>query len=451
MRNRTPSARRQHQLILSLLPHGLHVLHFQRGLLGWKRANEARLRLPEGDDFLPRIQSQLSQCIVQWKLPSGARAHWVLAGDILGIVPPSGTETSLAAALPFNVHDTRTQPDSFGGDTPPSLMWIHKDWIAEIERISSQCQLELVEIYARAQLFQQYAARHTGAPKVVLEHEDGLLILHIFASNGMMLRTRILSSKDATTLHALLQAELAGLHSGADRQVGRQTHLLAPKELVNNPAEWHEFDCHALEKIAQADLLDRLWRSDLEGIVVRNTHDDVVKGIKTLSLSIGALGLVGLGLMVWHDGKLQQQIDDGRAQSRKDLPKVEAAKALKSRTLQMADAVHAGQALRESSPAITAFTQILANFPPAPATLLYVRTDDNTLAFVGTGEAASVEWLQERSFPGYEPLTEFPVPEFLQNNNPAIHFQSRRSTPRATAPSVTAIPASTAASRTATP
>ncbi|NUN59560.1 MAG: hypothetical protein HUU13_00370 [Burkholderiaceae bacterium] len=451
MRNRTPSARRRHQLVLSLLPHGLHVLHLQRGILGWKRANEASLPLPEGDDFLPKIQSQLSHCIEQWKLPSGARVHWVLAGDILGIVPPSATETSLAAALPFSANDTRTQPDLFAGDTLPSLMWIHKDWIAEIERISSQCQLELVELYARAQLFQRHAAQRTGATKVVIERENGMLILHIFASTGMMLRTRILSDKDATALHAILQTELAGLRSGTDGQADRQKQLLAPAELVANPSEWHGFDCHALEQVSQADLLERLWHSDLEGIVVRPTHDDIVKGIKALSLSMGAAGLVGLGLMVWHDGQLQQQIDDGRTKSRKDLPRVEAAKALKSRTLQMAEAVQAAQTLRENSASMTAFTQILANFPPAPATLLYVRTDDNTLAFVGTGEEASVKWLQERSFPGYEPLTEFPVPEFLQNNNPAIHFQSRKSAPRAAAPSATALPASTAASRTATP
>ena len=184
-----------------------------------------------------------------------------------------------------------------------------------------------MEIYARAQLFQLQAARRTGAPKVVLEREDGMLILHIFASSGMMLRTRILTSKDAATLHALLQTELAGLRTGTEDLTDRPTHLLAPTELVANPAEWHGFECHALEQIAEADLLERLWRSDLEGIVVRPTHDDIVKDIKALSLSMGAIGLVGLGLMVWHDGKLQQQIDDGRAQSRKDLPKVEIGRA----------------------------------------------------------------------------------------------------------------------------
>lgn len=451
MRNRTPSARRRHQLVLSLLPHGLHILHFQRSLLGWKRVNEAQLPLPEGEDFLPQIQAQLAQCIQQWKLPPGARANWVLAGDILGIVPPSATETSPAAALPFSATDTRTQPDLFSASERTSLMWMHKDWIAEIERISSQCHLDLVEIFARAQLFQQHAARLTGAPKVVIEEEDGLLILHIYASAGMMLRTRILNNQEAKTLHAILQAELAGLNANTDRKPERPYHLVAPVELLANPSDWQGFECHSLETITQADLLEQLWRSDLEGIVVRSTHEGIVKDIKMLSIAMGGIGLVGLGLMAWHDGKLQQQIDDGRAQARKDLPRVEAAKALKTHTLQMANTVHAAKVFRESSGPMTAFTQILANFPPAPATLLYVRADENTFAFVGTGEEASVKWLQERTFPGYGPLTEFPVPEFLQNSNPVIHFQSRKSKPDAAARPATPSPASAAASRTATP
>ena len=451
MRNRTPSAGRQHQLVLSLSPHCLHIVYFQRGLMGWKRANEARLTLLEGDDFLPQFQNKLFQCITQWKLPPAVRVHWIIAGDILGIIPPTPNEANASAALPFNANDTRIQPDQYKNSEQPSLMWMHKDWVAEIERISGHCQLTLVEIFARAQLFQRRVAQLAGALKIVIEQEDDQYFLHIFAATGMMLRTSVLSDKEATEPHSLLRAELASLNFSAADGQNREVHLLAPKRLIASASTWHGFNCQPLEKIADADLVEQLWRSDLEGIVIRPTYEDVVTNIKRMSIAMGVAGLTGLGLMSWHDGKLQQQIEEGRVQARKDLPAVEAAKALKLRTLEMADAVNAAKKFRENTGAMTAFNQILANFPPAPATLLYVRTDEKSLAFAGSGDETSVKWIQEKTFPGYEPLAELAVPDFLQSSNPSIHFQSRKSNSDAAVSTAAAPPTSTAASRTVAP
>ena len=52
MRNFSPSAGWRHQLVLSLSPHSLCILHFYRGLLGWKRAHELVVPLPEGGSVL---------------------------------------------------------------------------------------------------------------------------------------------------------------------------------------------------------------------------------------------------------------------------------------------------------------------------------------------------------------------------------------------------------------
>lgn len=448
MRNSTPSASRRHQLVLSLSPHCLNVIHFQLGLLGWKRTNEIQIALPEGEDFLPQIQSRLAQCSRQWKLPPNTRAQWVLGGDILGIVPSTTSETGAGAALPFAANDTRTQSDQLSDSDHPSLMWIHKDWVAEIERISASCQLDLLEFFARAQLFQREVARLSGAFKVVIEQEVDQYFLHIFGPTGAMLRTKILGGKDTAALHPLLKAEIAGLGPVFDEPQQPQISLLAPAQLIDTFSESQGFECHVLDERPPADLLEQLWRSELEGIVVRSTYEEVVQNIKLLSIALAIVGLIVTGLMMWHDGKLQQAIDDGRQLVRKDLPKVEAAKALKAQTLQMADAVQAAKIFRENTGSLMAFTQILANFPPAPATLLYVRTDENSLAFVGNGDQTSVKWLQDRVFPGYAPLTELPVPEFLESGHPAIHVQTRKApAPPAPLPSV-ALPASIAASRT---
>lgn len=451
MRNRSPSASRRHQIVLSLSPQYLYLLHFQWGLLGWKRKNVAQLALSEGEDFLTHIQTQLSKCVLQWKVPQDAYVYWVLAGDILGIVPSDASDVGLAAALPFGVGDTRTQPDLFSSKDRPSLMWIHKDWIAEIERISSHCQLSLVEVFARAQLFQRNAARFNGVLKAVLEQEEHQYFLHIFATTGEMLRTRVLDQQNFPSLQATLQAEFAGLSAGQSGEKPERAQLLAPAQLITLPSEWHDFDCHALAPISHLNSLEQLWRSELEGIVIRSTHDDLVRGLKLWSVALGAAGLACLGLMAWHDGKLQRQIEDGRVLVRKDLPKVEAAKALKSATLKMADAVDAAKTTRENTNSMTAFTQILANFPPSPATLLYIRTNEHTLAFVGTGDESSVKWIQERTYPGYEPLIDLPVPDFLQSSQPIIHFQARKSAPNSNSAPPAAPPASASASRTVTP
>ena len=159
MRLRTFSDTPGHQLVLSLTPESLHLLHLQRSALGWRRVHQEQRPLPAGDTFLAELQTQLQQCVQQWRLPPLTRAHWVLAGDILGLTAPAQPGTPASALLPFAAADIRSQPDLFARSEHPALLWIHRDWLAEIERISEQCGLQLVELYARAQLLQREAAR----------------------------------------------------------------------------------------------------------------------------------------------------------------------------------------------------------------------------------------------------------------------------------------------------
>lgn len=451
MRNRTSSAGRQHQLVLSVAPHCLIILHFQRGLMGWKRAHQKNLTLLEGDDYLDQIQKGISQCSIEWKLPVGIFAYWILASDILGILPPAPGEGNASTALPFSTNDTRVQPDTFSSPQQPSLMWIHKDWVAEIERISSHCQLQLAEIFARAQIFQRYIAKLPKHLKIVIEHAENLHFLHIFSATGMMLRTRILENAELSLLHSVLLTEISGLNFDTNFDRNKSFYIAAPAALVKDVPAWPGFERHALEKLTQEELMEELWRSDIEGITVRSTHEAVIKNIVVLSICMAIGGFFGLGLMSWHNNQLKQQIDEGRAQARADLHKVESAKKLKARTLQLADAVNAIKSSHENNGAMTAFTQILANFPPAPATLLYVRTNEKSLEFAGLGDGESVKWLQERSFPGYEPLRQSAVPDFLQSSNPSIHFQSQKLASSATTVDATASSTAVAASRTATP
>jgi hypothetical protein len=145
------------------------------------------------------------------------------------------------------------------------------------------------------------------------------------------------------------------------------------------------------------------------------------------SAALGVFGLLWQSVMLWHDGKLQEQISSTQGQIQKLGPKVADAKARKVRTLQMADALAAVHSVRKDSGAMDGFAQLLNQFPPPPAHLLYVRADSQTLAFAAHGDDTGVQWLKDKSLPGYGPLTAIASPEHLKNVSPEISLQATKS------------------------
>lgn len=421
MRHRFFSPSRRHQLIFSLAPASLRVLHLCRTWKGWVSAHEVRVALTPVDDSYLQLPQIIEEALRPWQLPDNVQAFWVLCGDILGIAAPEASgEVQPASALPFAANEVLTQVDHFTKSTPSALMWIHKDWADEIERICAHCHLELVEIFSRAQLFQGQAPTSNGALRVVLEQDEGEQFLHIYSSNGGLLRSKALKSPHAHT-PSELQLELAVL--------GRRAPLQVRSTAESAKALPEGLDCQIdiQPPWNPSQLLKDLWRSDREGVEIRPTHLNMLDSIKFASLFLAVAGLLGLGLMIWHDGKLEQQLEDGRAQARKDLPKVEAAKALKARTLQMDDLARADKALSENNSPMQALPTLFANFPPPPASLIYVLSNQNSLHFAGSGDESSVNWLKERKFEGFGPLEDWAVPDELSAKTPAIHAQLRRS------------------------
>lgn len=437
MLNRPSSSRqRKHQLVLSLTPRRLHVLHMHRGLTGWRRRGEHSAPLPDGESFLSEVQAQLQQCVAQWRVPTGARIHWVLASDILGVMaPPLAGNPQVAVVLPFAPSDVRTETDRFGSQEPPSMLWIHNDWVAEIERVSTACRLECVELYARAQMFQKAVAGLPGSLKAVLEGQTDAPCLHLYGPAGGLLRSRTVDTASQTPALADLlaveiaaQQALAGLDSAAPPAAGG-VRLLAPASVLSSLSDSTlptGLTSDRLVPLTEADLLEALWRSSLEGIVIQPTHDDLVQYLRLVGLGAGAAGVAALALMYWHDGELQRRIEQDRQQVRKNLPAVEAAKALKARTLQMADVVQAAAAIRDNTQPMSALEQVLASFPPPPATLLYVQADAGSVALSASGNAAGFKRLRETRWAGYGAPAEAPAPDFLQGHTGVLHLQARK-------------------------
>lgn len=436
MSNRFPPPPRRHQWVVSLSPHGLLVLHFQRGWLGWKQAHSHQAALPEGDDYLPSVQKVLKDCCRQWKTPAASDIYWVLAGDIMGVVPPApsaddATEPGAGAGalLPFASGAVLTQIDHFGQGAEKSLLWIHKDWATEIARISNACKLRAVEIFARAQLFQPLCGRNKNQTSIVLEADKDDYFLHIFAPDGAILRSRLVDKATLSDgLAGLLTVELASLPSNEENAPAKRFKLFAPAAQLPSKADWSH-SSQALPSTAPSALLEQLWRSGLEGIVLEATHHHLIQKINLWSMVAGGVGLAILATLLWHDGKLERQIEDTHEALRKQSPKVEAAKLLKAKTMWMADVVHAAQALEKDTETLAAFPQALAVFPPPPAALLYLRLDAKNLALAGTGDEAAVQWLHDHPVPQYQAFTDLPVPDFLAEQSISIHLQATKAPP----------------------
>ncbi|TXH34454.1 MAG: hypothetical protein E6Q94_04625 [Burkholderiaceae bacterium] len=434
------------------MPQGLSVLHLHRGLLGWKRAHEERLVLSDHDNDLTAVQTPLTELLKAWEVPESVGAIWVLAGDVLGVtLPPQG---STGPALPFPPNEVRTHSDGYSDSpnstqTQRSVLWMHKDWVAEIERISSSCGLELVELFGRGQLFQPWVAQHPNALRVLVESEGGDHFLHIYAASGKLLRTRVLNDgharvvQDPDAFRTLLKVEMLSLTSSQNTG-DIPIQLITSADLANHNAKGWE---SALERVVlpqrpPGDWLWGLWRSALEGIAVRPQHHTLVKSLTMGSAVFGVVGLLTLAGFAWDNNRLEAQVGTDRALARRQLPRVEVAQAQRLQALRMDDVVRAASPSPAQGDAFDTLLRGLAGFPPPPATLLYLQATPDTLVFVANGNASSQQWLKDKPAEGFTPYTEFTVPAALSESQPEIHLQARRLPPTAmaspTAPPTTA-------------
>lgn len=420
-------APRTHQVVLSLTPRCLRIVHLRRGLVGWRCAHEENLPTPEHHDELSAIAAALAERLQRWAVPQGCHAYWVVTGDILGVAapPPGGG----AAALPFPASDVRTHADAFGdkaaGTLPAPLLWVHKDWVAELERISTQCGLQLIEIFARGQLFQRAVGTSQRALRAVLEREGDENFLHIYATTGKLLRTRMLE-RDALsapqTLQALLKIEALAFGTGA---MLPELEVLDAGGLLGGPLEG--FTTSKLSPVSPRASLMALWRSSIEGIAIRAVHPAAVRDLVLGSAAVAAAGLVIVGGFAWHDGQLQEEIAAANASIKRQQPRVDIALAQRAQTLRMADAVQATDSTQKHPDAFDSFQRALSVFPPAPATLHYLRATPELIELTASGGEAAAQWLAKTPAPEFGPFAEFTPPADLMQPLPDIRLQARRS------------------------
>ncbi len=421
----------RHQIVLSLTPSGADVLHLQRSLFGWKRIHQAHFDLPTGEVFFQALRQNLTTTISDWNIPPNVFAFWIITPDILGVISSSPGKTGLpSSSLPFPPSTVKTQVDNFGGEGSTSLLWIHNDWLSEIERISRDCRLLLVECFARSQIFQNFMSQASSSKiKILVEGNPDALCLHIFDDKGKILRSRILTSNNSLPLSSTLNAEISSIKHYGEENSKTPISLWTSEEIKiqlqdfassNNWKFQKEFDNHLMS--------ENLWRSGIEGIVLRPTHQHTVRTLLLAAGAIGAAGLLVLFGLMWHKGILTELASEQESELRKIAPSVKKAKDQKALTIRMADLVRAGEHLEKANQATDTFIQLLTIFPPSPATLLYFHASPQKIELAGGGSESDIRKIKENPILGYTSFVEMPAPEFLAAKTSEIHLRATSTT-----------------------
>ena len=417
--------------MLSLTPSGADVLHFQRSLFGWKRIHHAHFDLPTGEVFLQALRQNLTSTILEWSIPPNVFAYWIITPDILGVIASPPGKTGLPSyPLPFPPNTVKTQIDSFGGDGTTSLLWIHNDWLSEIERISRDCRILFVECFARSQIFQKFVSQANSSKiKILIEGNLDALCLHIFDDKGKILRSRILTNNDSLSLSSSVNAEISSLKHYGETDNKIPITIWATEEikvlfhdfaLSNNWKFQKEFDNYLM--------MENLWRSSIEGIVLRPTHQHTIRTLLLAAGATGAAGLIVLSGLIWHKGILTELASDQESELRKIAPNVKKAKDQKALTIRMADLVRAGDHLEKGNQATDTFIQLLTIFPPPPATLLYFHASPQKIELAGGGSESDIKKIKENPISGYTSFVDMPAPDFLAAKTPTIHLKATSAT-----------------------
>lgn len=424
-----PTSRQQHHIVVSLTPRWLRVIHFRRSIWGWQRAHEGSVRLGGNPENLDEIHDELGRITASWGLNGRRKVDWVVSGDILGIAAPQSAE-SLQSELPFTLTETVTAREYLSPQDRMTFLWMHKDWLAELERISASRGWELVEIFSRAQLFQREMAFNKRISTAILEHEDDCLLFHMYQSGGGITRSTVI--EESNPEHALLRFNAEFRSLTTVQGVSGQRPRILISEDFQIPGDLYEID--RLKKISEFDRLESLWRSNAEGIVVRSSLAEHVKRLKFFTAAIAALGLAGVSFVAWHDSYLEETLASDLRQERILAPKAVSAKNMVSRTVEMSSVMEAMRRLQDSPDAFVTFQWILASFPPPPAALLHVNITPRSIEIFGTGLKEHVEWVKKRPIAGHTEFSEIQIPDFLASRTPEIHLAATRNDTKSIAP-----------------
>ncbi len=414
-------SRRQH-IFVFLTASGLSVVQFQRRFTGWICLNRASLALAEASQDFSEILVKLRDATADWKIPAATWVSWIMPGDILAVVQyckPKDQVADFSNLFPFERNDIQISEFSESSDKPQSIYWIHKDWVTEVAKVSAELGWVCDEIYARAQLLKCVLPKGVGKFRLLLEGDNAEKHLHIYASNGSIVRTTQVGATGPEEVAKTIRREMGALAAQTLGGFQLFVHNLPAQATGVSP---DEMPVQPLPALDSESLTARLICSAQTGIEVRPTFGALVSRINAYSLGFATVGSLLLALMVWHDGVLQTEIESSRRQVRTDTARYQTAKHARMEAVKMAEAVQVKASMVAAPPVFQPLSEIMSVLSP-PSSLSLYESDSTGVRIAGlNGKPDALKSLLQQN-PRFSGVRLSNAPDFLKTSAGAFALE----------------------------
>ena len=377
---------RDSHVFASLTTTCLDVGVYELGFLGWRQVAFSTVPIDNLGDNFDQLETALLSATAGWRIKSQTNVSWVLPPDIVGVVPNTkglrdGPELDLI--FPFSRDQILVSKSLNGRDLGPSILWVHKDWVAVLQRISHSAGLQCCELFARAQLFTR-SFPVVGVHGVLIDSVREESFLHIYRADRELVRSKSLGKVRTLTLDASFERELVSLGDNAASMYCAGSNLpLFQWEAGRGASEsFIELPVKAPDEVLRA-----LAYSLEQGVEIDSTYGGVVKTITSLSVLVVGLLLAILCFVSWHGYELKSTVKEGRASIRKDLSAYESAKTLRLEAVRFAKAIELKDKFTNQPESFKILADTLAALGP-DATLMFFSQDGLNVRLAGGADSS---------------------------------------------------------------
>ncbi len=414
-------SRRQH-IFVFLTASGLSVVQFQRRFTGWVCLHSSNLVLAEASQDFSEILIKLRDTTADWKIPTATWVSWIMPGDILAVLQyckPKDQVADISNLFPFESKDIHISDFSESSDKPQSIYWIHKDWVTEVAKVSAELGWVCDEIYTRAQLLKGVLPKGVNQFRLLLEGEDSEKHLHIYASNGSIVRTTQVVATGPEDVAKTIRREMGAVAAQSSGGFQLFVHNLPVQSTGLSP---DEMPVQLLAGLDFESLAARLISSAETGIEVRPTFGALVNRINAYSLGFAMVGSLLLALMVWHDSVLQTEVEGSRRQARTDTARYQAAKLARRESVKMAEAVKLKASIVADPPVFQPLADIMSVLSPPSSLSLYEKNAVVVRIAGLNGKPEALKLLLEQN-PKFSGVRVTNTPDFLKTNAGAFALE----------------------------
>lgn len=419
-RNSDPA---RHRLVIVIEAQRLVLVHWLRGWLGWRPLHAGVVPLADPDWDLAEQVTAVRGQLAGWRLPPATPLTCILPPQIAGIsrLPADpAAEPALAAVLPYPLDEVRLQrldeeaPATAEGG---AILWLHRDWLVELEGFASALGLSLHEIHARAQFYSGLAGKAGKASAYGVLEEGGLL--HLFSPGGVPLRSCALGESDADGMGRRVAAEVLSANLAAGGREGFPLFLRGPGEWsAGLTAAGCRVDTALLAGLDVPVLAGRLWRARLPCLQLESHGANFMRGMVRLSIVVGGLGLAAFAGMLWHDRQLAAELAQHEQYLRKNRPEYRRLQTLEQEALRADTVLRGAEGFLAISSALAPLGRLVPVLPEGVWLSGFKVDADGRVSLQGRGAHPGAARATLEKIPGFSDVQEDAPPAPGQEARP---------------------------------